>query len=112
MIDKKTRTKLRSLSVQRLAEVWCELNRWEWPVEFMDVKPENWPNRPFANQPIVQTLGWQLMEEARRTIADKMISREWNRRDMTEEQFEAWYPEQRAENVPLMTNSARNRGCF
>jgi len=94
MINKQIIRRLRAMSIQRLAEIWCELNRWEWPIELLDIKPDDW-RQPHGTS-IAQTLGWQIMEEVRVIIADKVISREWNKREMSDEEFEAWYPAERA----------------
>jgi hypothetical protein len=89
ILTKETKRRLRGLPVQRLAQMWCELNGWKWPDEIADIKPENIHPHP-PTQEINETLGWAVMEEIRFLIADKTILREWNKA-MDDEEFNRMY---------------------
>ena len=96
-VDKEIRERIRALPEIRLIKMWCELNTRKWPDEFADIKPDGYPAETTERH--AQTLGWCMMEEIRFTIADKAISRYWNRERMTTEQFERWYPAQNWESL-------------
>jgi hypothetical protein len=90
-IPRDTEILLRTLSIERLAEIWCELNCWRWPRELADIKPPDFGSK--HEGPINKSLGWRIMERCSLIIADKTISRTWNS-DMSIEEFEYWYPRQ------------------
>jgi hypothetical protein len=89
ILTKETKRRLRGLPVQRLAQMWCELNGLRWPDEIADIKPEQYPDRAVGEK-IDQTLGWAVMVEIRFLIADKTILREWNKA-MNDEEFNRMY---------------------
>jgi hypothetical protein len=70
---------------QRKAEMACELNRWQWPKELKKFDPGNYPmGRDYKK-------GIDIIEYIEHVIGHKAFLKEWNKNDMTEEQFESWY---------------------
>jgi len=76
---------LKDVDEQRLAEIWCELNRWDWPNEIPD--PEDVGDIIKNNHPRRNL----IMDFIHDEIGDKRCSREWNRDRMTDEEHEDWY---------------------
>lgn len=69
---------------KRLAEMWCELNRWGWPKEISN--PELKSLEEHGN-PRRAT----LMNDIRHKIGIEACLREWNRDRMTDDEFNAWW---------------------
>lgn len=72
--------------IKRLAQMYCEINSWKWPSELKKFKPEKYEA---GNQSC--RFGIAIMDMIKEIIGDKTCSREWNRKTMTNEQFERWY---------------------
>lgn len=75
--------------VEQRAQIWCDLNRYEWPGEFDNVKPDGWEtlSRYDKNQmPIFIALWNELVK----ITPDKDCRRAWNK-DMTDDEFERFW---------------------
>ena len=70
-----------------LAKWWCELNRWEWPINLSDPinQKERWEIK-FGEYDRAS----EIMDYKEDMIDNKLISRILNS-DMTDEQFENYY---------------------
>ena len=74
---------IKNIDDNRLAKIWCELNKWDWPKEIpYEEKPEEW-NILCRRQ--------KIMDKIRDRIGHKAISREWNIDRMTDEEHEEWF---------------------
>jgi hypothetical protein len=71
------------------AEIWCELNRYEWPEEFQNLKPDCWDDMSRADRskmPICNALWAEVNDQTNR----KDCLRAWNKK-MTDEEFEEFW---------------------
>lgn len=74
---------------QRKAEIACELNRWQWPKELKKFDPGNYG----SGMPEPYKEAMEIIEYIEHIIGHKAFLKEWNKNDMTNEQFERWYRE-------------------
>lgn len=79
MIEKEDLMALEGINYVRLADMWCELNRWQWPEEI--------PN-PLTTEPVTASQrGWRIMQYIEQLVGEELVSRRWNKDNMTEEEF-------------------------
>jgi hypothetical protein len=71
-------------SDQRLAEMWCELNRWGWPAELP--RPELRSLEEHGNE-----RRSNLMGDIVHKIGFRACLREWNRETLSDAEFDAWW---------------------
>ena len=73
---------------QRKAEMACELNRWQWPVELAQFKPATYGTErgDYAN-------GIGIIRFIEHIIGRKAFLQEWNKDNMTAQEFEDWFKE-------------------
>jgi hypothetical protein len=77
---------LREQSNEVLAEWWCLLNRWQWPVEL----PEPEPAHPYPRGGKRS----QIMDWIHDKVGDWLVSRTWNK-DMPDDVFESFRRKER-----------------
>lgn len=68
---------LGSSTPQRLAEMACLLNMWEWPEELPDPEQPNF-RIPAKGAPAVNTRRTALRNEIERRVGNGAINQEWN----------------------------------
>jgi hypothetical protein len=78
---------IRNIPKDRLAEVWCSLNRAERH-ELVSDWPANWSD---MDRTAKHGFVWPVMEQIMHAIGYKECIREWNKDSMTPEEFESWY---------------------
>jgi hypothetical protein len=61
---------LKGLSNPRLAEIWCELNRWEWPAEVPNPEKRTDNSNPRR---------FELMAFIVRKVGRRACMEEWNK---------------------------------
>jgi hypothetical protein len=69
-----------------LAQWWCMLNRWDWPEEL--------PNKDLTHRDKGYKTGGrrsQLMNIIENRVGKRLISWQWNKNDMTNEEFNDFY---------------------
>jgi len=80
---------LGSLPIKRLAEMWCELNRWTFPKELKELEPNDWNKLPPMG------IGCKPLREAMNFIANKITHkeclREWNKNNQHIGNFDERY---------------------
>lgn len=76
---------LEGVSDRRLAEMWCELNRWGWPKEMP--RPEERRSPDEGGNPRRS----EMMGEILNKIGIRECLREWNREAMSDAEFDAWW---------------------
>lgn len=74
--------KLNSATNETLAQWWCELNNWGWPMIFADPEPAEY--KPDDRRG--QIMHWIVAK-----ISRKECLRYWNRETMPGEEFDRWY---------------------
>lgn len=74
--------RLEGFSDQRLAEMWCQLNRWGWPKDLPDPELKSLEGNPRRSA---------IMREIASTIGMRACLREWNKDTMTDAEFDAWW---------------------
>lgn len=75
---------------QRKAEMACELNRWKWPEELKKFKPDDYCDGRTRES---YRHGIDIIHFIEDIIGHKAFLKEWNRDNMSEEEFETWYKE-------------------
>ena len=79
MIEKEDLMALEGINYVRLADMWCELNRCQWPEEI--------PNPLTKEGRFPSHRGWYIMEYIENLVGKELVSRRWNKDNMTEEEF-------------------------
>ena len=67
-----------------LADWWCALNSWEWPIELPDEDCHSYKKNSRRGQ---------LMNYIQEITGSKLTSRRWNKDEMNDEEFECWWVE-------------------
>jgi hypothetical protein len=78
------------LDIRSRARVWCALNRFEWPRELANHKPDQWEIIPESER-MKTADGARLWKAANEHTTHKECLREWNRDRMDDAQFEEWW---------------------
>jgi len=102
-----TITELDKIPKSEWPEIYCSLNRWIIPNQLIHLRPNWWPYiLHYDNFSDVKTFIDPLMEHIKNHIPDKVLSREWNKDTMSDEQHERWY--NLSENEKLNFNATDN----
>jgi hypothetical protein len=80
---------LGSLPTKRLAEIWCELNRWNFPFELKVLEPKDWNDMPPMGRDH-NTLS-EAMRFIEAKITHKECLREWNKDRIELGNYDEWY---------------------
>lgn len=110
------RERILDMTTRQQAKAWCELNCWQWPDVFQDIKPDGFDELPDYEYPKHEkgipckhknTVFRSLIDSLAEICPRKEQSRYWNtvmhtgEMGMTEEYFEAWWNNgQRDPNEP------------
>jgi len=79
------------------AGMWCKLNSWQWPDELERFKPEWWTDLSYvgeSNEKLMDQMGEIIRpvnSKIDETLGHRWISREWNKKRMTEEEHNIWW---------------------
>lgn len=80
---------LKKVDKMKWASIHCALNRWEFPEELIQLKPDWWiDNKADKRKPEIIT---PINNHIELTLGRRWISREWNKELMTEEEHNKWW---------------------
>lgn len=71
-----------------LARWWCQLNSWEWPERLPNAQP---PPERLGGEGYKAWRGGLIMDFIQQQIGHMAISREWNRKRMTDSEHRDFY---------------------
>lgn len=72
--------------------IWCSLNSWKIHDQIKHLQPDWWPETlNIENVSAVKSFIKPIMEHIQNYISDEVLSREWNKDNMTDEQHKKWY---------------------
>lgn len=77
------RKAIAAASDQTLAVWWCTLNRWEWP--------SNGLGEPESPKYQRRSRRGYIMDAIQARIGARACLREWNRKRMTDQEFDEWW---------------------
>lgn len=79
---------LDNIPKEEWAKIWCSLNAWDIPEQLKHLTPTWWGGKERDRK-------WEfmkpVMEKIVSEIGKKIINREWNRKNMTDEEHEAFW---------------------
>lgn len=81
-------SRLIDVPVHKWSSIWCDLNKWNWPTVFDDIKPSDWNTLPLNDKMDYISEAMAIITE---TIGEKECSREWNKDRMTLREFEVFW---------------------
>lgn len=87
-LNKALLKRIESIDISELPRIYCYLNRWEFPDELIDLKPNNWELYPILNKHEIISDG---IDYIKNNVNEKELSREWNKDRMTPDEFEEWW---------------------
>jgi hypothetical protein len=80
--------KLKTIDVKLYPEIWCKFNKWEYPEELIEFKPDNFELLPMA---LKHKFIDEPMNYISSIISEKELLRCWNKDNLKGVEFDIWY---------------------